>query len=249
MNYKVKQTDDFQYIEEGKGETLLLLHGLFGALSNWEDVLSHFRTRYRIIIPFIPIYDMDLKKANLEGLVQFANAFIAYKQLDTFTLIGNSLGGHIALLYTLKNPSKVNKLVLVGSSGLYENNMGGAFIKRSNYNYIAERVRYTFYDPAVVSTTYIDEVFHLVQNNQKLLRILAIAKSAQRNNLAPHLPQLDTQTLLIWGLNDTITPPSVAYEFNSLLPHSQLYFIDECCHAPMMEQPIKFNALLEKFLA
>lgn len=248
MNYKVQQTHDFHYIEEGRGETLLLLHGLFGALSNWEHVLAHFCNRYRIIIPIIPIYDMPLKKANMEGLVEFTNAFIACKQLDTFTLVGNSLGGHIALLYTLQNPAHVNNLVLVGSSGLYENNMGGAFIKRSNYNYIAERVRYTFYDPAVVTPAYIDEVFHLVQDTQKLLRILAIAKYAQRNNLAHQLPQIDTKTLLIWGLNDTITPPEVAYEFNKLLTSSQLRFIDQCCHAPMMEHPTKFNALLDTFL-
>lgn len=248
MNYKVQQLGDFQYIEAGKGETLLLLHGLFGALSNWEAVLAHFCARYRIIIPLIPIYEMPIKKSNLEGLVEFTNAFIACKQLEKFTLVGNSLGGHIALLYTLQNPHKVDKLILVGSSGLYENNMGGAFIKRSNYNYIAERVRYTFYDPAVVSATYIDEVFNLVQNSQKLLRILAIAKSAQRNNLANQLEHIDQKTLLIWGLNDTITPPAVAHEFNKLLAYSQLSFIDKCCHAPMMEHPSKFNAILEKFL-
>ncbi len=248
MNYKVQHIHDFQYIEEGKGETLLLLHGLFGALSNWEHVVNHFLSRYRIIIPLIPIYDMPIKQANLAGLVAFTNAFIACKQLDRFTLVGNSLGGHIALLYALQQPTKVNNLVLVGSSGLYENNMGGAFIKRSNYNYISERVRYTFYDPAVVSTTYIDEVFNLVQDSQKLLRIIAIAKSAQRNNLAHQLPNIVNKTLLIWGLNDTITPPAVAYEFNRLLTNSQLRFIDQCCHAPMMETPPKFNALLEAFL-
>lgn len=248
MNYKVQHINDFQYIEEGEGETLVLLHGLFGALSNWEHVVNYFRYRYRIIIPLIPIYDMPIKKANLASLVAFTHAFITCKQLNNFTLVGNSLGGHIALIYTLQQPTKVNNLVLVGSSGLYENNMGGAFIKRSNYNYIAERVRYTFYDPAVVSTTYIDEVFSLVQDVQKLLRIIAIAKSAQRNNLSHQLPEILNKTLLIWGLNDTITPPAVAYEFNRLLANSQLSFIDQCCHAPMMEHPAKFNALLESFL-
>jgi pimeloyl-ACP methyl ester carboxylesterase len=248
MELQVQQIDDFKYIEEGQGETLLLLHGLFGALSNWEQVVARFSSRYRVIIPLIPIYEMPIRKSNLEGLVEFTNDFIGCKKLEKFTLVGNSLGGHMALIYTLQNPDKVDKLVLTGSSGLYENTMGGSFIKRSNYDYIAERVRYTFYDPAVVTKEYIDEVFDLVQDSQKVLRIVAIAKSAQRHNLADQLSHIHAATLLIWGLNDTITPPLVAHEFNTLLPHSQLHFIDQCCHAPMMEHPTKFNQLLEQFL-
>lgn len=248
MNLQIRQTDDFRYIEEGQGQVLLLLHGLFGALSNWEHVVARFATHFRVIIPLIPIYEMPIRKSNLEGLVEFTQHFIACKKLERFTLIGNSLGGHIALIYTLQNPAQVDKLVLTGSSGLYENTMGGSFIKRSNYDYIAERVRYTFYDPAVVNKEYIDEVFDLVQDSQKVLRIVAIAKSAQRHNLADQLPHIHAKTLLIWGLNDTITPPLVAHEFNTLLPHSHLRFIDQCCHAPMMEQPDRFNDLLEEFL-
>jgi pimeloyl-ACP methyl ester carboxylesterase len=248
MNLQIRKIHDFSYIEEGQGETLLLLHGLFGALSNWKHVIERFSPRYRVIIPLIPIYEMPIKKSNMEGLVEFTKGFIDSKKLDTFTLIGNSLGGHIALIYTLQNADKVDRLVLTGSSGLYENTMGGSFIRRSNYDYIAERVKYTFYDPAVMSQADIDEVFELVQDSQKVLRIIAIARSAQRHNLADQLPHIHAKTLLIWGLNDTITPPLVAHEFNTLLPHSRLRFIDQCCHAPMMEHPHKFNDLLEEFL-
>jgi pimeloyl-ACP methyl ester carboxylesterase len=81
------------------------------------------------------------------------------------------------------------------------------------------------------------------------MRIVAIAKSAQRNNLANDLPKITVPTLLVWGLNDTITPPSVAYEFNRLIPNSELHFIDKCCHAPMMEHPEKFNEIVEEFLS
>lgn len=248
MNLTIRRENGFNYIEQGRGEILLLLHGLFGALSNWEHVVSYFSSRYRVIIPLIPIYEMPLKKSNMDGLVEFITGFIQTKSLDTFTLVGNSLGGHIGLIYTLENPAKVSRLVLTGSSGLYEDSMGGSFIKRSNYDYIAERVRYTFYDPEVVTKEYIDEVFNLVQERDKVIRILSIAKSAQRQNLADRLPEIQAKTLLIWGLNDTITPPAVAHEFNALLPHSYLRFIDKCCHAPMMEHPSKFNELLNEFL-
>ena len=80
------------------------------------------------------------------------------------------------------------------------------------------------------------------------MRIVAIAKSAQRNNIAKDIPQIKCPTLLIWGLNDTITPPSVAHEFNKLIPNTELHFIDYCCHAPMMEHPERFNEILEDWL-
>lgn len=244
----VKEDQDFKYIEEGNGEVLLLLHGLFGALSNWEHVLKQFSKQYRVLVPMLPIYRMPLKEANLTGLLAFVTTFIQHNKLERFTLVGNSLGGHIALMYTLQNPDQVQRLVLTASSGLYENTLGGSFPKRGDYNYVADRVAYTFFDPQTVTKAYIDEVFGVTKNIPKALRVVSIAKSAQRNNLAHALPSIQVPSLLIWGLNDTITPPLVAHEFYSLLPRATLRFIDECCHAPMMEQPQKFNALLSMFL-
>ena len=248
MKLIVKEEGDFQYIDEGKGKVLLLLHGLFGALSNWESVVSHFSPHYRVIIPMLPIYEMPLRKADLDGLLRHLEAFVAHFKLDRMSLMGNSLGGHIALLYTLSNQEKVDRLVLTGSSGLFENGMGGSYPKRGSYEYIRERVEYTFYDPKVATKEYIDEVFETTKSIPKCMRIVSIAKSAQRHNLANDLPKIHVPTLLVWGLNDTITPPMVAHEFNRLIPNSTLRFIDKCCHAPMMEHPEKFNQILSDYL-
>lgn len=248
MDYTIKEEGKFKFIDEGQGEVVILLHGLFGALSNWQSVFDKFKDRYRLIIPILPIYKMPLKKASVDGLVDFFAEFVEFRQLDKFSLMGNSLGGHIALIYTLENQEKIIKLILTGSSGLFENSMGGSFPKRGNYEYIKERVEYTFYDPNTITKEYIDEIFEVANNIQKALRIIAIAKSAQRHNLAKELPEIKTPTLLIWGLNDTITPPVVAHDFNRLLPNSKLRFIDKCCHAPMMEHPETFNEILEEFL-
>lgn len=248
MTPTIKEEKGFQYIEEGQGEVLLLFHGLFGALSNWEQVLAQFSQQYRVVIPMLPIYELPVRQSNLEGLLAFTNDFVKAKELSAFTLIGNSLGGHLALMYTLKNPEKVKKLVLTGSSGLFENTLGGSFPRRGSYKYIAERVGYTFFDPKTVSKEYVDEVFSVTSSLSKAMRVVRMAKSAQRHNLAHELPKIQQTTLLIWGLNDTITPPAVAHEFNTLMPQSQLRFIDQCCHAPMMEQPHKFNVILDQFL-
>ncbi|MDX5349018.1 MAG: alpha/beta hydrolase [Hymenobacteraceae bacterium] len=248
MELNVKQEGEFQYIDEGQGEVLLLLHGLFGALSNWNGVVDHFSKNYRVVIPLMPIYEMSLKSAGVPGLVAFIEKFVSFKNLDNLTLLGNSLGGHVGLVYTLKNKDKVKRLVLTGSSGLFEDSMGGSFPKRGNYGYVKERVEYTFYDPKTATKELVDEVFDITNSNSKCLRIVAIAKSAQRHNLGKDLTEIEVPTLLIWGLNDTITPPAVAHEFNRLINGSELYFIDRCGHAPMMEHPDRFNKILDKFL-
>jgi len=248
MPLNVKEKDGFKFVDEGEGQVLMLLHGLFGALSNWEAVVHRFSTKFRVLIPMLPIYEMPIKDAGLEGLRKFVEEFVAHMRLDDMIIMGNSLGGHVGLLYTLQNPSKVSKLVLTGSSGLFENAMGGSYPRRGSYDYVKERVAYTFYDPQVASKELVDEVFETTKSIPKAMRIVAIAKSAQRNNLANDLPKISVPTLLVWGLNDTITPPIVAHEFNRLIAGSELQFIDKCCHAPMMEHPDKFNELMEDFL-
>jgi pimeloyl-ACP methyl ester carboxylesterase len=248
MDLKIKEEGNYKFIDEGQGEVLLLLHGLFGALSNWNGVVEDFSKDYRVVIPLMPIYEMPLREAGVGGLVKFVEGFVTFKGLSNLTLLGNSLGGHIALVYTLENPNQVKRLVLTGSSGLFEDSMGGSFPKRGNYEYIKERVAYTFYQPETATDELIDEVFNITNSNSKCLRIIAIAKSAQRHNMAKDITRIQMPTLLIWGLNDTITPPHVAHEFNRLIRGSDLHFIDECGHAPMMEHPEAFNVVLKKFL-
>ncbi|MBT2557732.1 alpha/beta fold hydrolase [Hymenobacter sp. ISL-91] len=249
MTLRIQEKNEFRYVDEGTGEVLLLLHGLFGALSNWEDVITEFSTRYRVVIPLLPIYDMPLLKAGVPGLVSFVEDFLAEIGLqEPCTVLGNSLGGHIALVYALQNPDRVARLVLTGSSGLFEDGMGGSFPKRGNYAYVEEKVAYTFYDPTVATRELVDEVFSVTNSNSKCLRIISIARSAQRHNLSKELSRIQAPTLLVWGLNDTITPPVVAHEFHRLLPNSELRFLDHCGHAPMMERPADFNRLLMGFL-
>ncbi|MCI0751167.1 MAG: alpha/beta hydrolase [Flammeovirgaceae bacterium] len=248
MALRVQEERGFRFVDEGSGQVLMLLHGLFGALSNWQGVVDRFSKNFRVVIPMLPIYEMPIKEAGLEGLRKFTEDFVAMKNLNDMIIMGNSLGGHVALIYTLKNPQKVKKLILTGSSGLFEDSMGGSYPKRGNYEYIRERVAYTFYDPKVASKELVDEVFETTGSIPKCMRIVAIAKSAQRHNMATEIPKIKAPTLLVWGLNDTITPPIVAHEFNRLIPNSSLRFIDKCCHAPMMEHPEKFNELVEEFL-
>lgn len=228
-------------------QSMILLHGLFGGLSNWEGVIQHFESRYDIHIPLLPIFDQH-NQDNLEYLVRFLEQYVEQHQLEKPILIGNSLGGHVAILFTHRHPDKVSRLVLTGSSGLYENNIMGNYPKRGNYEYIRERVAYTFHDPAIATDALVDEVLQTTRNRIKCLRIVQTAKSAQRNYVASILPEIPTSTLLIWGENDRVSPPDVAREFQQLLPRVQLVMLPACGHAPMMELPEQFNRVLEDFL-
>lgn len=248
MSFEIKQENNFHYIEEGNGPVLLLLHGLFGALSNWKDVVDKFSNRYRIVIPLMPIYTLPILNTNVKALAEFVHDFISFKNYKDIILIGNSLGGHVTLVYVKKHPENIRGMVLTGSSGLYENAMGGTFPRREDYNFIKQKVELTFFNPDSASKELVDEVFGIVNDRGKLIRILSLAKSAIRHNMSDDLQFMKQPTCLIWGKNDTITPPEVAEEFKKLLPNSELSWIDQCGHAPMMEQAEQFNTILDSWL-
>lgn len=248
MEFEVKQVDKFRYIEEGEGETLVLLHGLFGALSNFRDLIDYFRPQYRVVVPMLPLFDLDLLHTSVGGLAKFVHKFLEKMDYKDVHLLGNSLGGHVALVHILKHPERIKSLILTGSSGLFENGMGDTYPKRGDYEYIKKKTEVTFYDPKTATKELVDEVYSITNNRIKVIKIIALAKSAIRNNLGEELNQIQQPTLLIWGNNDTITPPFVAREFNRLIPNSELHFIDKCGHAPMMEVPQEFNVILHKFL-
>src|SRR5690242_3591373 len=249
MEYQLKQDGKFKFLEEGEGEPLLLLHGLFGALSNFSHLVDYFRKTHKVIVPMLPLFDLDLLHTTVGGLQKFVKRFVEQREYDQIHLLGNSLGGHVALVYVLKNPERVKSLILTGSSGLFENGMGDSYPKRGDKEYIRKKTQLTFYDPAMATDELVDECFEITNNRLKVIKIISLAKSAIRNNLGDELNQIKQPTCLIWGNNDTITPPFVAKEFNKLIPSSELHFIDKCGHAPMMEVPDEFNKILGTFLS
>lgn len=249
MANNLKKEGAFSYLEVGEGTPIIILHGLMGGLSNFEGVTNYFSQKgYKVLIPELPIYTMSLIKTNVKNFAKFLEEFIEFKEIDQAILLGNSLGGHIGLLHTKLFPEKVKALVITGSSGLYESAMGDGYPKRGDYEFIKKKSEDVFYDPKVATKEIVDEVYASVNDRNKLVKTLAIAKSAIRHNMAKDLPHMHTPTCIIWGKNDTVTPPNVADEFHELLPDSDLFWIDKCGHAPMMEHPDEFNRILGEWL-
>jgi 2-hydroxy-6-oxonona-2,4-dienedioate hydrolase len=250
MKYEVISENGFNFIEtKGGPKTLLLLHGLFGALSNFEGILTEFGQKYNVVVPILPIFEIPIRKLSVSGLVDHVHQFVVYKGYEQVNVLGNSLGGHIALLFVLAHPEKVSSVILTGSSGLFESAMGSTFPKRGDYEYIKTKTENTFFNPEVASKELVDEVYNTVNDRNKAIRVIATAKSAVRHNLGDKLQLIKTPTLLIWGANDNVTPPFVGEKFHELIQDSVLIFINNCGHAPMMEHPNEFNHHLEAFLS
>lgn len=245
MEQELITDGEYRYVQSAEeGTPLVLLHGLFGALSNFEHLFSHFAGKMRVIIPMLPLYDMPLATTGAKSLSKHVAGFLDHLGLDKVHLLGNSLGGHVGLIYTNRHPERVASLTLTASSGLYENAFGSSFPRREDKSFIRDKVGETFFDPNHATDELVDECFAIVNDRHRVLRILAIAKSAIRHNMAKDLPEMKQPTCLIWGRNDTITPSEVAHEFKALLPDADLFWIDQCGHAPMMEHPVSFNHIL-----
>lgn len=249
MSFLVKHELRFKYCEEGNGEPIVLLHGLFGGLSNFNYLIEYFAPQYKVAIPLLPLYEMEVDQTTVTGMVDYIDEFIEYKGYNNIHLIGNSLGGHIAQLYYLRKPHKVKTMTLTGSSGLFENSLGDTYPRKGDYEFVRKKTEATFYDPTLATKELTDEVFEIVNNRTKAIRMVVLAKSALRHNLRDHIPAMNLPVCLIWGKDDTITPAFVSEEFRKLLPNAELHLIDKCGHAPMMEHPTEFNSILEAFLA
>nr|WP_290927910.1 alpha/beta hydrolase [Haliscomenobacter sp.] len=207
MEYPTIKDGKYTYIEtKGGEETLILLHGLFGALSNFEGIIAAFGQSYNVVIPILPMFELPIREVSVMGLVDHLSDFIRDKGYGKVHLLGNSLGGHIALLYTLANQDKIASLILTGSSGLFESAMGNSFPKRGDFEFIKKKTQDTFFDPSIASNELINEVYSIVNDRNRAIRVIATSKSAVRHNLGDKLHNIKVPTLLIWGRQDQVTP-------------------------------------------
>ena len=139
-------------------------------------------------------------------------------------------------------------LVLTGSSGFLRIRFTDGTFRRKDRDFIREKAALTFYDPAMATDEIVDEAYVTVNDRGRALRLLGFARSAQRETLEDRLHLIDCPTAVIWGRNDRITPPNVAESIGRRIADAELYWIDKCGHAPMMERPQQFNRSLLEFL-
>jgi len=249
MLFKTKKNKKFNYLVEGEGRPIVLLQGLMGGLSNFTKLIAYFSERgYRVYFPELPIYDLPVLNTNLASIAKFVARFIDEVVGEPATVVGNSMGGHVGLILTLSRPDLVKNLVLTGSSGLYERTFGDSFPRKNDRDYIKKKAQEVFYDPAIATGDLVDEVFAIVNDRGKGIKTVMLARSAIKHNMEKELHKIKVPTCIIWGKQDNVTPPEVAIEMDRLIPNAQLFWLDHCGHAAMMEKPDEFNEILFRWL-
>jgi len=226
---------------------VVLLHGMFGSPENWRACANELSKSFRVIVPKLPLFDAPLEADALNALVNFVRAQMDALGITRAIVAGNSLGGHVAARLALQDPGRVSALVLTGSSGLFEKSVATNVQRRPSREWLRAKTAEVFFDPRHMTDEMVDEVESIVRSPRGVLRLLQLAKAAKRDSLRAFLPRVHCPTLLVWGAEDQITSPTTAFEFHDLLPRSELFFLRQCGHAPMIEQPEEFNRLFKRF--
>ncbi len=238
----------FSYLERGeRGPTLVLLHGLFGAVSNWDAVIPNLAKFSRVIALDFPLLAGARSEITVQALAVYTEAFLRVQELRDVTLCGNSLGGHVALRLALQAPELVRSLVLTGSSGLYEHEPARMPL-RPDADFVRDQMHRVFHRDEFVTDEGIAEVVGIFSKRSKAFNIIQAARSAKLDNMQDCLGEIAPPTLLLWGEQDQVTPMDVARSFEDLLPQATLESVDRCGHAPMIEEPEWFADRVAAFL-
>lgn len=245
---KEENGPEFKAIEAGgEGPELLLLHGLFGALSNWDHTIPLFAKFAKPIALQLPILTAHRTDVKIKSLALYAEAFIRERSLQPVAICGNSLGGHVALRLCLACPELVDCLILTATSGLYEHSVDSLPV-RPGEKFVREHMGRVFYNTRFITDEAVAEIADILKSRANTLNLIHAARSAKKDNLYDLLPQIQVPTLLLWGEDDNVTTMEVAETFHKRIPNSILKSVKGCGHAPMIEHPDWFAEEVSEFL-
>ncbi len=228
---------------------VVLLHGMLGDVDNWDATVPALAAAgYHVLVPLLPVYTASHTHTSVKGLTEYVLRFLDAYCPQPCVLMGNSLGGHVAVCVAARRPASVRALVLCGASGLGEVSIGTTTPRRFSRAFVRDRTAFTFHDPAHATDSLVTRMMALLADRASLTRLIAMARSARDTHIGQLLTTLQMPTLLVWGAQDRLTPLDVAHRFHALIPNSTLQIVDACGHAPMIEQPERFNAIARSFL-
>jgi pimeloyl-ACP methyl ester carboxylesterase len=243
-----EQEPTFKTVEMGnQGPDLVLLHGLFGALSNWDSVQPLMAEYSKAIALSLPLLSAHRSEVKVKALSMYAEYFVRSRNFAPVSLCGNSLGGHVALRLYLAAPQLVDCLILSATSGLYEHSVD-ALPVRPGREFVEEHMRKVFSNHDFVTEEAVMEIVRILEDRGRVLNLIHAARSAKKDNLKDLLGEVKVPTLLLWGEDDQVTTMEVAEMFHKLIPNSELVTIKNCGHAPMIEHPEWFSEQVKTFL-
>jgi pimeloyl-ACP methyl ester carboxylesterase len=243
-----EQEPTFKTVEMGaNGPELVLLHGLFGALSNWDTVQPLMADYSKPIALSFPLLTAHRSEVKVKSLALYTEYFVRNRGFAPVSLCGNSLGGHVALRLYFAAPELVDCLILTATSGLYEHSVDSLPV-RPGREFVEEHMSKVFYNEKFITEEAVGEIVKILEDRGRVLNLIHAARSAKKDNLKDLLGQIKCPTLLLWGEDDQVTTMEVAEMSHKLIPNSQLVTIPKCGHAPMIEHPEWFAGQVKDFL-
>ncbi|HTY55303.1 MAG TPA: alpha/beta fold hydrolase [Candidatus Binataceae bacterium] len=253
--------------DQGDGAPILFVHGLGGFKENWEENLGHFAQNYRAIAIDLPGFGDSEKRTDLPYEIEFFSdmlcAALDRLNVDRAHWIGNSMGGHIAAFTALKNPARVDRLVLVDAAGTNQDEITALF--SSNQSLIPDPAslptrelvemmmrNFVFFGPSPQIDKMIDRALADQQRPDAQMRQQAILKALQSiltTPIADRLGGILSPTLVLWGKEDRLVSVAHGETFAARIANARLHVIDQCGHCPMLEKPEEFNRVVGEFLA
>jgi pimeloyl-ACP methyl ester carboxylesterase len=259
------------YVEMGpdSGQAILLVHGLSGAWQNWLENIPHFAREHRVVAFDLPGFGdspMPDWELSVEAYGGFVHELCDALGIDTCTIVGNSMGGFVAAEATTENPARFEKLVLVSAAGISHARMrrqpaevaarmgiaaapltlklGENAIRRPRIRRIF--FRGLFYAPERLRPELLWECFHHATGKPG---VLAAVRGLVGYDILDRLEEVEVPTLIVWGRNDHVVPPNDAIGYGRRLRNSRTVIFDRTGHVPMAERPVRFNRVLDVFLA
>lgn len=240
--------------ESGEGTPTLVLHGELG-LPSWSDAHEQLARDYRLVVPTLPGFGKSDRADHLLGVTDLArwlSWFIREQDLPApLNVVGSSLGGWAAVELAAFAPEMIGKLVLVSPMGV-KPDVGEI------WDYMLssgdEGIRRNFVDPDNIPEYQnfwaqpSREALEEIETNREMVARLAWKPWMHSWALPYFLPSVTTQTLIVHGREDAITPLKCSEMYAEALPNATLSIIDGCGHAPELEKPDEFVQLVRQFL-
>jgi 2-hydroxy-6-oxonona-2,4-dienedioate hydrolase len=234
-------------VECGQGPPVVFLHGLVGLNEHWGQVVDQISSRVKCVTLEVPLLSLRGVDCSLSAVSAMTMQFLDREIGEPAVLVGNSFGGHVALRVTHERPELVHSLVLAGSSGLIERTVVRGAPVRPSREWLVEKIGELFYDKSKMNPEDVERAHVLLNERGGARAMVKLSKSARRDNMTDDLADIDQPTLLIWGREDVVTPPSAGQGFSELMPNAKLHWLDGCGHAPMIESPVPFAAAMNTF--
>jgi 2-hydroxy-6-oxonona-2,4-dienedioate hydrolase len=249
-----------RYLEDGPSDckTLIFLHGIGASAERWSRVIPTLSREYRVIAPDIIGFgysDKPVVEYTMDFFIDFFESFLDNLGISEASIIGSSLGGHIATEFAIRFPHMVEKLVLVSPAGMMRKSTPtlDRYIMAAlypEYQRVYEVFSEMVYDSNTINQeTLMDFVNRMNLPSAKYAFMSTLSGIRYAPRLTGRLSNITAPTLLMWGENDTTIPlAEYAHQYNEIPNMEELVVIKKCGHIAPIERPATFNRIVLRFL-